>query len=267
MAPEQFLGAPASAAIDLYRVAAIFFQALTGRPLHDVPVLRRLRDQIRHFWVGTGPEPDPVEFIRELRGGANVKGKTKDGKIIVQNACFAELGLFYGPVLARALEPSAEDRYASAQEMLEAVDQATADTEAEELYRRSSWFLRDHVRKVQHVEIALFIKNSAARRIQSRYRLTSGPPKLDKEEKKKILNRSATTANVSGRGGGKGFVAEKDAAEEEAAATRIQARYRGQRARKTGHAAGAGKAAGPAEPARKEPAKKEPARPGRRASG
>ncbi len=88
MAPEQARdGRDASARTDLYGLGATLFHALAGRPPHGA---RSLGEAVRRVLAGAPPLPP------EVRGA----------------------GGFLGAVVARALAPRPEDRYASALEML-----------------------------------------------------------------------------------------------------------------------------------------------------
>lgn len=65
MAPEQWTGAPASPACDIYAATATFFECLTGRPPYDGRSLLALRDQHVNAPIPTDPAPAPVhELLR-----------------------------------------------------------------------------------------------------------------------------------------------------------------------------------------------------------
>ncbi|MFI6133605.1 serine/threonine-protein kinase [Micromonospora sp. NPDC051141] len=65
MAPEQWTGAPASPACDIYAATATFFECLTGRPPYQGPGLLSLRDQHASAPIPTDPAPAPVhELLR-----------------------------------------------------------------------------------------------------------------------------------------------------------------------------------------------------------
>ncbi|WP_320068566.1 serine/threonine-protein kinase, partial [Micromonospora sp. RTGN7] len=67
MAPEQWTGAAASPACDIYAATATFFECLTGRPPYDGRSLLALRDQHAHAPIPTDPAPQPVHDL--LRRG------------------------------------------------------------------------------------------------------------------------------------------------------------------------------------------------------
>ncbi|RZU75636.1 serine/threonine-protein kinase [Micromonospora kangleipakensis] len=65
MAPEQWTGAPASPACDIYAATATFFECLTGRPPYDGRDLLTLRQQHATAPIPTDPAPAPVhELLR-----------------------------------------------------------------------------------------------------------------------------------------------------------------------------------------------------------
>ncbi|MFR9775655.1 serine/threonine-protein kinase [Micromonospora sp. MS34] len=65
MAPEQWTGAPASPACDIYAATATFFECLTGRPPYDGLNLFTLREQHASAPIPTDPAPVPVhELLR-----------------------------------------------------------------------------------------------------------------------------------------------------------------------------------------------------------
>ncbi|MFG3601470.1 serine/threonine-protein kinase [Micromonospora chersina] len=65
MAPEQWTGAPASPACDIYAATATFFECLTGRPPYPGPDLFSLREQHASAPIPTDPAPAPVhELLR-----------------------------------------------------------------------------------------------------------------------------------------------------------------------------------------------------------
>ncbi|MFI2651300.1 protein kinase [Micromonospora fulviviridis] len=65
MAPEQWTGAPASPACDIYAATATFFECLTGRPPYEAPDLFTLREQHASAPIPTDPAPAPVhELLR-----------------------------------------------------------------------------------------------------------------------------------------------------------------------------------------------------------
>ncbi|MBQ1075787.1 serine/threonine protein kinase [Micromonospora sp. C31] len=67
MAPEQWTGAPASPACDIYAATATFYECLTGRPPFDGRDLPTLRQQHTRAPIPTGPAPEPVHDL--LRHG------------------------------------------------------------------------------------------------------------------------------------------------------------------------------------------------------
>ncbi|MFF3854484.1 protein kinase [Micromonospora sp. NPDC002575] len=65
MAPEQWTGAAAAPACDIYAATATFYECLTGRPPYDGRSLLALRDQHASAPVPTDPAPPPVhELLR-----------------------------------------------------------------------------------------------------------------------------------------------------------------------------------------------------------
>ncbi|TDC41839.1 serine/threonine protein kinase [Micromonospora sp. KC213] len=67
MAPEQWIGAPASPACDIYAATATFYECLTGHPPYDGGDLFTLRDQHTYAPVPLDPAPRPVRDL--LRRG------------------------------------------------------------------------------------------------------------------------------------------------------------------------------------------------------
>ena len=67
MAPEQWTGAPASPACDIYAATATFFECLTGRPPYEGRDLLTLRQQHATAPLPTDPAPVPVHDL--LRQG------------------------------------------------------------------------------------------------------------------------------------------------------------------------------------------------------
>ncbi|GAA0455476.1 hypothetical protein Aca07nite_80900 [Actinoplanes capillaceus] len=67
MAPEQWTGAPATPACDIYAATATFFECLTGRPPYDGANLFALHDQHANAPIPTDPAPAPVHDL--LRHG------------------------------------------------------------------------------------------------------------------------------------------------------------------------------------------------------
>ncbi|MBB5114180.1 serine/threonine-protein kinase [Micromonospora echinospora] len=65
MAPEQWTGAPATPACDVYAATATFFECLTGRPPYQGPDLLSLRDQHASAPIPAEAAPPPVhELLR-----------------------------------------------------------------------------------------------------------------------------------------------------------------------------------------------------------
>ncbi|WP_431899193.1 serine/threonine-protein kinase [Micromonospora chalcea] len=65
MAPEQWTGAPAAPACDVYAATATFFECLTGRPPYQGPDLLSLRDQHALAPIPAEAAPPPVhELLR-----------------------------------------------------------------------------------------------------------------------------------------------------------------------------------------------------------
>ncbi|MFG1780022.1 serine/threonine-protein kinase [Micromonospora sp. NPDC049048] len=67
MAPEQWTGAPASPACDIYAATATFYECLTGRPPFDGRDLFTLRQQHASAPIPTDPAPEPMHDL--LRHG------------------------------------------------------------------------------------------------------------------------------------------------------------------------------------------------------
>ena len=67
MAPEQWTGAPATPACDVYAATATFFECLTGTPPYDGANLFALHDQHANAPIPTDPAPAPVHGL--LRHG------------------------------------------------------------------------------------------------------------------------------------------------------------------------------------------------------
>ncbi|WP_243704537.1 serine/threonine-protein kinase [Micromonospora sp. KC723] len=67
MAPEQWAGAPASPACDIYAATATFYECLTGHPPYDGKDLFTLRDQHTFAPVPLDPAPRPMHDL--LRDG------------------------------------------------------------------------------------------------------------------------------------------------------------------------------------------------------
>ncbi|WP_279433394.1 serine/threonine-protein kinase [Micromonospora sp. KC606] len=67
MAPEQWAGAPASPACDIYAATATFYECLTGHPPYDGKDLFTLRDQHTFAPVPLDPAPQPMHDL--LRHG------------------------------------------------------------------------------------------------------------------------------------------------------------------------------------------------------
>jgi serine/threonine-protein kinase len=67
MAPEQWTGAPATPACDIYAATATFFECLTGKPPYDGPNLFALHEQ--HVNAPIPTDPTPVSVHDLLRHG------------------------------------------------------------------------------------------------------------------------------------------------------------------------------------------------------
>ncbi|WMF04514.1 serine/threonine-protein kinase [Micromonospora robiginosa] len=67
MAPEQWTGAPAGPACDIYAATATFFECLTGRPPYPGPDLLALR--VQHATAPIPTDPAPAEVHELLRLG------------------------------------------------------------------------------------------------------------------------------------------------------------------------------------------------------
>ncbi|GIE90784.1 serine/threonine-protein kinase [Actinoplanes regularis] len=67
MAPEQWTGAPATPACDIYAATATFFECLTGKPPYDGQNLFALHEQHTNAPIPTDPAPAPVHDL--LRHG------------------------------------------------------------------------------------------------------------------------------------------------------------------------------------------------------
>ncbi|MDG4800719.1 protein kinase [Micromonospora sp. WMMD980] len=67
MAPEQWTGAPAGPACDIYAATATFFECLTGRPPYPGPDLLALR--VQHATAPVPTDPAPAEVHELLRLG------------------------------------------------------------------------------------------------------------------------------------------------------------------------------------------------------
>jgi serine/threonine protein kinase len=67
MAPEQWTGAPATPACDIYAATATFFECLTGKPPYDGTNLFALHEQHANAPIPTDPAPAPVHDL--LRHG------------------------------------------------------------------------------------------------------------------------------------------------------------------------------------------------------
>ena len=67
MAPEQWTGAPATPACDIYAATATFFECLTGKPPYDGPNLFALHEQHVNAPIPTDPTPASVHDL--LRHG------------------------------------------------------------------------------------------------------------------------------------------------------------------------------------------------------
>ncbi|GIE97719.1 serine/threonine-protein kinase [Paractinoplanes rishiriensis] len=67
MAPEQWMGVPATPACDIYAATATFFECLTGKPPYDGPNLFVLHEQHANAPIPTDPAPAVVHDL--LRHG------------------------------------------------------------------------------------------------------------------------------------------------------------------------------------------------------
>jgi serine/threonine-protein kinase len=63
MAPEQWTGAPATPACDIYAATATFFECLTGKPPYDGPNLFALHEQHANAPIPTDPAPASVHDL------------------------------------------------------------------------------------------------------------------------------------------------------------------------------------------------------------
>jgi serine/threonine protein kinase len=63
MAPEQWTGAPATPACDIYAATATFFECLTGKPPFDGTNLFVLHEQHANAPIPTDPAPEPVHDL------------------------------------------------------------------------------------------------------------------------------------------------------------------------------------------------------------
>lgn len=63
MAPEQWVGAPATPACDIYAATATFFECLTGKPPYDGPNLFALHEQHVNAPIPTDPAPAPMHDL------------------------------------------------------------------------------------------------------------------------------------------------------------------------------------------------------------
>ncbi|WP_191247022.1 serine/threonine-protein kinase [Amycolatopsis deserti] len=72
MAPEQWRGAPATPATDVYAATCVFFQSITGRRPYDGATTSELQDLHEHA-------PVPVEAVPEPVRGLIARGMAKDG--------------------------------------------------------------------------------------------------------------------------------------------------------------------------------------------
>ncbi|BEL07362.1 hypothetical protein Q0Z83_055530 [Actinoplanes sichuanensis] len=66
MAPEQWTGAPATPACDIYAATATFFECLTGKPPYDGTNLFALHEQHTNAPIPTDPAPEPVHDLLRL---------------------------------------------------------------------------------------------------------------------------------------------------------------------------------------------------------
>jgi len=73
MAPEQWRGAPATPASDVYAATCVFFESITGRRPFDGATTDEVRDQHEHAPVPLDAVPDPVR-------GLVARGMAKDAE-------------------------------------------------------------------------------------------------------------------------------------------------------------------------------------------
>ncbi|KHD74256.1 serine/threonine-protein kinase [Actinoplanes utahensis] len=96
MAPEQWTGAPATPACDVYAATATFFECLTGRPPFDGANLFALHDQHANAPIPTDPAPVAVhELLR--RGLAKQAADRPPHAVAFLDILERVAGTAYGP--------------------------------------------------------------------------------------------------------------------------------------------------------------------------
>lgn len=96
MAPEQWIGAPASPACDIYAATATFFECLTGRPPYDGRDLFALREQHASAPVPTDPAPEPVHELLRYGMAKQPAERPQPAQVFLQ-ALDRVAGEAYGP--------------------------------------------------------------------------------------------------------------------------------------------------------------------------
>jgi serine/threonine protein kinase len=96
MAPEQWTGAPATPACDIYAATATFFECLTGKPPYDGTNLFALHEQHANAPIPTDPAPAPVHDL--LRHGlAKQPGDRPPHALAFLDILEQVAGTAYGP--------------------------------------------------------------------------------------------------------------------------------------------------------------------------
>lgn len=96
MAPEQWTGAPATPACDIYAATATFFECLTGRPPYDGSNIFVLHEQHTSAPIPTDPAPEPVhELLR--RGMAKRAVDRPPNALVFLDVLEQVAGTAYGP--------------------------------------------------------------------------------------------------------------------------------------------------------------------------
>ena len=96
MAPEQWTGAPATPACDIYAATATFFECLTGKPPYDGPNLFALQDQHANAPIPTDPTPAPVHDLLR-RGMAKQPADRPQHALAFLDILEGVAGAAYGP--------------------------------------------------------------------------------------------------------------------------------------------------------------------------
>ncbi|MBO3741325.1 serine/threonine-protein kinase [Actinoplanes flavus] len=96
MAPEQWTGAPATPACDIYAATATFFECLTGRPPYDGANLFALHDQHANAPIPTDPAPAPVHDLLR-RGMAKQPADRPPHAVAFLDILERVAGAAYGP--------------------------------------------------------------------------------------------------------------------------------------------------------------------------